>query len=218
MPAKKKGGKGKQQNKPKSQEETKAKESNGETLEQEQEATASATETPVVVQDPNQPKRLKNYKPPATTTTGITFSLRDYTEEGIRKEGTEKIQKEDGPKCKKIRALLDHLIRVTITDGRQFTGRLQCLDKQKNVILSECTETSTRVIKLAAGNKEEPSSRFLGTALIPGVHITKYELNPNPMTAMTAGPIKGSYGTAAEEPAGEEAEASNEQQADASKA
>jgi len=67
-------------------------------------------------------------------------------------------------------------MRVEIVDGRTFVGTLICLDKQKNVILKDCTEHSKRSMELKSGKQDWESSRYLGLVLVPGMHITHCQI------------------------------------------
>lgn len=40
-----------------------------------------------------------------------------------------------------VRSLMGKQTRVTIADGRLFSGRLSCFDKQLNVLLNEAEES-----------------------------------------------------------------------------
>ena len=46
-------------------------------------------------------------------------------------------------------------VRVSITDGRVFTGTLGCVDKQLNVVLINATETFKKKKKSKRGGKEK---------------------------------------------------------------
>ena len=68
--------------------------------------------------------------------------------------------------------LLDKTLRCTLSDGRFVVGTFQCLDKQRNFILTNCTET--RRVKDEHGVECE-SKRNLGLVLVPGKHLVKAE-------------------------------------------
>lgn len=53
------------------------------------------------------------------------------------------------PALARLKATLNRLYRLTITDGRSFTGTLVCLDKELNLILSNTTEVN------AAGDERD---------------------------------------------------------------
>ena len=46
-------------------------------------------------------------------------------------------------------------VRVSVTDGRVFTGTLGCVDKQLNVVLINATETFNKKKKSKRGGKEK---------------------------------------------------------------
>ena len=46
-------------------------------------------------------------------------------------------------------------VRVSVTDGRVFTGTLGCVDKQLNVVLINATETFKKKKKSKRGGKEK---------------------------------------------------------------
>lgn len=50
---------------------------------------------------------------------------------------------DDDPALQQLKATLNKLYRLTIQDGRSFTGTLVCLDKELNVILSGATEVNS---------------------------------------------------------------------------
>jgi small nuclear ribonucleoprotein (snRNP)-like protein len=72
-----------------------------------------------------------------------------------------------------VRAQLDSLLRVTLTDGRVLVGRFSCFDKQRNVLLNETQE------QRFAENADAPPStpqapefeRHLGLVLVPRRHV-----------------------------------------------
>ena len=89
-------------------------------------------------------------------------------------------------------------VRVSVTDGRVFTGTLGCVDKQLNVVLINATETFKKKKKSKRGGKEKEkreneekeeeknrdddvetssssSSRVINMALIAREHRVKME-------------------------------------------
>mmetsp|Transcript_120139 Transcript_120139/g.299727 ORF Transcript_120139/g.299727 Transcript_120139/m.299727 type:complete len:108 (-) Transcript_120139:49-372(-) len=65
--------------------------------------------------------------------------------------------------------LMDHPIRVAITDGRLIVGNLWCVDNLKNFILLNCQET-----RISEDGVEQ--RRPLGPlVMVPGKHVTKVE-------------------------------------------
>ena len=78
-------------------------------------------------------------------------------------------------------------VRVSVTDGRVFTGTLGCVDKQLNVVLINATETFKKS-EVRGGEKEKreneekeeenhetSSSRVINMALIAREHRVKME-------------------------------------------
>ncbi|KAJ2779587.1 hypothetical protein GGI15_003830 [Coemansia interrupta] len=59
----------------------------------------------------------------------------------------------------KLRAYLNHRMRISCDDSRQFTGIFKCVDNSKNIILSDTTET------------RQDSQRYVGMIMVPGDHI-----------------------------------------------
>ncbi|KAJ2338109.1 hypothetical protein GGH92_007322, partial [Coemansia sp. RSA 2673] len=41
----------------------------------------------------------------------------------------------------KLRSYLNHRMRISCEDGRQFTGLFKCIDAYENIILSDTTES-----------------------------------------------------------------------------
>ena len=67
-----------------------------------------------------------------------------------------------------VRALLGGILRVNLSDGRIFEGRLSCLDSSFNVVLNDAREICSN------GEKKPPlNPRIGGVVLIPGAHIVK---------------------------------------------
>ena len=88
-------------------------------------------------------------------------------------------------------------VRVSVTDGRVFTGTLWCVDKQLNVVLINATETFTKKKSKSGGKEKEKreneekeeennrdddvetssstSSRVINMALIAREHRVKME-------------------------------------------
>jgi small nuclear ribonucleoprotein (snRNP)-like protein len=77
------------------------------------------------------------------------------------------------PKPRRLAALLDSYVRVTLSDGRVVFGRFVCVDRDGNLVLARADEH-----KVAA---DEPSAvggvpatefvRHLGMTLVPGPHL-----------------------------------------------
>jgi len=60
-------------------------------------------------------------------------------------------------------------VRITVSDGRVVKGSLECLDKNKNVILGD-------TVQIEPDNTES----LLGFVMLPGAHIVKVELSTAP--------------------------------------
>uniref|UniRef100_U9SXD7 Sm domain-containing protein n=1 Tax=Rhizophagus irregularis (strain DAOM 181602 / DAOM 197198 / MUCL 43194) TaxID=747089 RepID=U9SXD7_RHIID len=73
----------------------------------------------------------------------------------------------DTPKIRQLRSYLNLRTRITASDNRVFNGIFMCIDKYKNIILSQ-TEEFRDVL-----NAEK---RFVGLVMIPGKHIIKAEI------------------------------------------
>jgi small nuclear ribonucleoprotein (snRNP)-like protein len=54
----------------------------------------------------------------------------------------------DGPNIRKLKEFLNKRILVEIEDGRKLEGRFLCIDKLRNIILSECEE-QRQVMKIS---------------------------------------------------------------------
>lgn len=67
---------------------------------------------------------------------------------------------EDRENVKRVRAWLQELVHVELTDGRVVEGRLECFDKLGNMILSDA-------IEVASANGNHSRCR-LGLVLAPG--------------------------------------------------
>mmetsp|Transcript_19694 Transcript_19694/g.27470 ORF Transcript_19694/g.27470 Transcript_19694/m.27470 type:complete len:145 (-) Transcript_19694:24-458(-) len=89
-----------------------------------------------------------------------------------------KIQQNDTPKIRTLKHLLNKKIEVEITDGRTFTGKFYCVDKQQNLILGETLETQKKTIatKDHPEGKEKMSQKHVGLVTIPGRHIVSVHL------------------------------------------
>ncbi|GBC00688.1 hypothetical protein RclHR1_03940014 [Rhizophagus clarus] len=70
----------------------------------------------------------------------------------------------DTPKIKQLRSYLNLRTRITASDNRVFNGIFMCIDKYKNIILSQTEEF------------RGAEKRFVGLVMIPGKHIIKAEV------------------------------------------
>ena len=77
---------------------------------------------------------------------------------------------------REARAFIGATVRITISDGRRLTGRLECLDKELNMVLKQATESRPSDPDgdqaLAAS-----SERSVGLIMIPGAHVVKCEVD-----------------------------------------
>nr|CAG8661095.1 2560_t:CDS:2 [Entrophospora candida] len=71
---------------------------------------------------------------------------------------------QDTPKIQQLRSYLNLRARITISDGRIFNGTFMCIDKYKNIILSQTEEFRNE------------QKRFVGLVMIPGKHLVKAEI------------------------------------------
>ncbi|CAB4375089.1 hypothetical protein RhiirA5_356908 [Rhizophagus irregularis] len=70
----------------------------------------------------------------------------------------------DTPKIRQLRSYLNLRTRITASDNRVFNGIFMCIDKYKNIILSQTEEF------------RDAEKRFVGLVMIPGKHIIKAEI------------------------------------------
>ncbi|EER02326.1 conserved hypothetical protein [Perkinsus marinus ATCC 50983] len=63
-------------------------------------------------------------------------------------------------------SLLHKCLRVTLTDGRDITGRLYCIDNKENIVLRNAVEKRRR-------DGEYSSVRKIGIVMIPGKEAVK---------------------------------------------
>eukprot|EP00667_Euglena_gracilis_P026487 EG_transcript_31945 len=84
------------------------------------------------------------------------------------------------PLRQRMRSYLNERMRLEVADGRTFIGTVICVDKLRNVILRDCTEYSRRPLQLQGGDKPWESTRYLGLALVPGQHITRFQVSVRP--------------------------------------
>ncbi|KAI8318356.1 hypothetical protein GQ54DRAFT_91879 [Martensiomyces pterosporus] len=61
----------------------------------------------------------------------------------------------------KLKSYLNHRMKVSCGDGRQFVGFFKCVDQYQNVILSDTTEC------------RKDFQRHVGMIMIPGKHVQK---------------------------------------------
>ncbi|KNE70059.1 hypothetical protein AMAG_20225 [Allomyces macrogynus ATCC 38327] len=63
-----------------------------------------------------------------------------------------------------LHALLEQVLRVHVTDGRVFAGKLKCTDRDRNLVLSETVEITP-----------QGDERHVAMVMVPGKHLTKVE-------------------------------------------
>ncbi|EER19854.1 conserved hypothetical protein [Perkinsus marinus ATCC 50983] len=75
-----------------------------------------------------------------------------------------------------LSSLLHKPLRITLTDGREITGRLYCIDDKKNIVLRNAVERrkGNEVTPLTIGLKSS-STRSIGMVMIPGKDAVKIE-------------------------------------------
>jgi N-alpha-acetyltransferase 38, NatC auxiliary subunit len=66
-----------------------------------------------------------------------------------------------------LRTTLGLTYRVSIQDGRVFIGNFACIDREKNIVLSNTEEYRI---------DEGPRGRFVGLVMIPWRWVTKAEV------------------------------------------
>jgi small nuclear ribonucleoprotein (snRNP)-like protein len=79
-----------------------------------------------------------------------------------------------------MQSLLGSRVICTLSDGRQTAGFLVCIDRLKNLVLSDCLET--RVIVSTDYNMNPTrvtmkAQRHLQQAMVPGAHLVKVEID-----------------------------------------
>ncbi|KAI2501979.1 hypothetical protein MHU86_12462 [Fragilaria crotonensis] len=83
------------------------------------------------------------------------------------------------PHQQALRNLLGQTLKCTLADGRTATGTLICIDRLKNLILSQVVEERTVDSALysgSTGGKIITTKRVLAQAMVPGIHLVKVEL------------------------------------------
>ncbi|CAG8626701.1 5432_t:CDS:2 [Cetraspora pellucida] len=70
----------------------------------------------------------------------------------------------DTTKIQQLRSYLNLKAKITASDGRVFHGTFMCIDKYKNIILSQTEEFRSN------------EKRFVGLVMIPGKHLVKAEI------------------------------------------
>ena len=100
---------------------------------------------------------------------------------GKQKEEEEPLSPElKSPAYRAMQNLLGARVVGTLSDGRQVEGQLICLDRRRNLILADCTETRTIVSSDYVTDDtvtEKMVQRRLQQAMIPGEHLTKLEID-----------------------------------------
>ena len=72
-----------------------------------------------------------------------------------------------------VEPLLDGLLRIGLSDGRVIIGKFACLDKQRNILLTDAREVRWSAAKGEDGEPErtERNERQLGLVLAPRKHV-----------------------------------------------
>ena len=93
-----------------------------------------------------------------------------------------------------VRGLIGAVVIVTISDGRRIEGQFDCVDKEKNIVLSRARQL---------GREGVPDTP-LGNALVPGHHMVKTELvsMPEPAEPAVDEPTEGAAAGGSEVTAG----------------
>ena len=82
------------------------------------------------------------------------------------------------------RALLDLPLRIRLSDGRVITGRFTCLDKQRNLLLTDTHELLPKGADESGAGvaPSRQSERHLGTVLVPRRHIVSCQARADAYT------------------------------------
>ena len=72
---------------------------------------------------------------------------------------------DEDEKQRLIHLLSGKVVRVTLSDNRMVQGKLECLDRDKNVILGEAVQCDSTLL-----------NAYMGFIMLPGPQITKVEL------------------------------------------
>ncbi|KAM0754036.1 hypothetical protein T439DRAFT_170051 [Meredithblackwellia eburnea MCA 4105] len=78
---------------------------------------------------------------------------------------SEKAETEAQPAVERLAQTLNTTYRVSVTDGRTFTGQFVCIDPQGHIVLDKCVETMAGT----SGDRE------VGLVLVPQRHWVKVE-------------------------------------------
>lgn len=116
-------------------------------------------------------------------------------------DAVQETESEPRDSIRRVRKLLYRRLKIAVSDGRIFTGRLHCLDKHGNIILYDTTvlrkvpngkfsvsssSSSSRVQESEgkSGNSQSSNSfmdqRGLGLVLIPSKHRVSCEMEVYP--------------------------------------
>eukprot|EP01117_Protostelium_nocturnum_P006852 TRINITY_DN2455_c0_g1_i5.p1 TRINITY_DN2455_c0_g1~~TRINITY_DN2455_c0_g1_i5.p1 ORF type:complete len:126 (+),score=38.20 TRINITY_DN2455_c0_g1_i5:175-552(+) len=82
------------------------------------------------------------------------------------------IQQNESEKIDRLKSFLSKNIRITISDGRIFTGSFLCVDSHRNFVIGSAEETQIRIL---SDETKKENKRTVGVVTIPGKHILKIE-------------------------------------------
>ncbi|KAF9521056.1 hypothetical protein BS47DRAFT_1286270, partial [Hydnum rufescens UP504] len=68
-----------------------------------------------------------------------------------------------------LRSTLSQYYRITIKDGRVFIGTFVCIDRERNMILTNTEE-------FMLGQADPNTGRFVGMVMIPWRYVVKAEV------------------------------------------
>ena len=91
----------------------------------------------------------------------------------------------DSWRTREVTSWMGSRARVVVTDGRILIGTLECIDKDRNVLLSACDVY--RVRKRGEADEEE-EKRLLGLACIARKHLVSLEMAAFPSRPLAQEP------------------------------
>ncbi|CAE7948112.1 NAA38, partial [Symbiodinium sp. KB8] len=74
-----------------------------------------------------------------------------------------------------VRALLDTLVQVTVSDGRVIMGTLKCVDGLGNIVLGQA-ELARSPDAIAAESPQQRRQQWMGSVMVPGANVQKVQV------------------------------------------